>query len=95
MTTLYKVQIFFKGKKTPESFEKIIDYQFAANATMFWMKRKGKLLESEQRFEEEMVWYPASDIAHIIVNSNKMFDTKREVFEFKRDSLKGVPHGTA
>lgn len=92
MTTLYTVTIHFRKNDEPLVIEKVIDYQFAANATMFWVKKKGTLIEGESRFVEDMEWYPSADIEKITVEGKVMFETKREIFEFKRDKMKGVPY---
>jgi hypothetical protein len=92
MTTLYSVTIHFRKNDEPLIIDKVIDYQFASEATMFWVKRKGTLIEGESRFVENMEWYPAADIEKIEVEAKVIFDTKREIFEWKRDRMKGVAY---
>ena len=89
MTEVYTIQVRFKGKKTFTVFEDIVEYTFAANQTLLWMKKKGTLDEKNNRFTERLIWYPLSNIDEIILDNDHRFETKQEIFEFKRDMKKG------
>lgn len=94
MITNYIVTIKFKDEANFTIFTDVTEYQYAANATMFYMKKQGVFFEADNKYSEDMVWYPVSNIEEIRVSGTRLLETKKEISEFKA-ALKGVPHATA
>lgn len=94
MITTYIVEIKFKDEADFTIFTDVTEYQYAANATMFYMKKQGVFFEAENKYTEDMVWYPVSNIEQVRVFGSRLLETKKEISEFKT-ALKGVPHAKA